>query len=256
MGRAQLDRRGRFPLLLKLLDASAMLSLQVHPGDALAQRWGMGDGGKSEAWVILQSVPGAEIVRGLRPGGRQALFAALRENRDPTPFLNTFTVASGDVIDVPAGTIHCLGPGVVLYEIQQNSDITLRLSDWGRQGDDGKPRALHVDRGELAASDAQGPNRVEAVAESPEVELLVSNEHFELRRLRSRRALPLETAEICQLVTVTRGHGVVLAGDQRVELEPGGTCLVAAAASTFRLIPQAGTIELEALFARPSVASS
>ncbi len=137
---------GKFPLLIKLLDANDWLSVQVHPDDAygLAHE---GEYGKTEMWVVLHAQPGAELIYGLRRDVTRGQFVqAVDENR-VEDVLQRVAVSKGDVVFVPAGTVHALGPGIVVAEVQQNSDTTYRLYDWGRMGADGKPRELHIDRG-------------------------------------------------------------------------------------------------------------
>ncbi len=128
---------GRFPLLVKLLDAQRWLSVQVHPDDAygLAHE---GEPGKTEMWVVLHAEPGAELIYGFRAGVTRAGYAAeIEAGRSAEP-LHRLAVRKGDVLFVPAGSVHALGPGIVVAEIQQNSDTTYRIYDWGR------PRPLHI----------------------------------------------------------------------------------------------------------------
>jgi len=140
-----------FPLLVKLLDCNDWLSVQVHPDDALAGKLEGEPRGKTEAWILLAAAPGAQIVVGIEPGTDAAgLDAAIRENR-LEPLLSYQTVSAGDVVYMAAGTVHALGPGVLVYEIQQSSDQTYRLYDWGRMGLDGKPRPLHIEKSLRAA---------------------------------------------------------------------------------------------------------
>jgi mannose-6-phosphate isomerase len=142
LGKA-LGPRPQFPLLVKFLDAHQVLSVQVHPDDTLAWRL-VNDNGKTEAWVVVHAGPGSLIYAGLRPGVTRTQFAAGLESGDVEPLLHRFPPKPGDCILIPAGTIHAIGAGVVLAEIQQMSDATFRVFDWGRLGPDGRPRALHV----------------------------------------------------------------------------------------------------------------
>ena len=135
----------KFPLLIKLLDANRWLSVQVHPDDTYGLAHA-NDYGKTEMWVVLHAEPGAEVIYGLKAGVTSESFAqAVAEDR-VEDVLHRVAVAKGDVVFVPAGTVHALGPGLLVAEIQQNSDTTYRIYDWGRMGTDGKPRALHNDR--------------------------------------------------------------------------------------------------------------
>jgi mannose-6-phosphate isomerase len=138
--------RGKFPLLVKLLDANLDLSLQVHPDDAYASVYENGELGKTEMWYVLHAEPGTELIYGLRSGiTRDSLRAAIAHNTLETQ-VQRLSVAVGDCFFIPAGTVHALLAGAVVAEIQQNSDTTYRVSDWGRLGADGKPRPLHVDK--------------------------------------------------------------------------------------------------------------
>lgn len=141
----------RFPLLAKLLDPAAWLSVQVHPDDALARRLeGPTAVGKAEAWFVVDAEPGAELLVGLRPGATiedaRAAIALPAERRASAvvDLLARTAVQPGDAVLLPAGTLHAVGPGVLLYEIQQPSDITYRVDDWGRRPTPDRP--LHVDQ--------------------------------------------------------------------------------------------------------------
>jgi len=134
-----------FPLLLKYIDADDELSVQVHPDDAYALA-NEGETGKTEAWYVLHADPGAEIIAGLCDGVTREAFANALTAGNPASLLRRLPVRAGDTILIPAGRIHALLPGVLVLEIQQNSDTTYRLYDWGRVGLDGKPRELHIEK--------------------------------------------------------------------------------------------------------------
>lgn len=136
-----------FPLLVKLLDASDWLSVQVHPNDEQARELEGDPRGKSEAWVILQADEGAKLVVGVQAGiSKEAIRQAITTNT-LEPLLVYAEVRAGDVLNIPANTLHAIGAGNVIYEIQQSSDVTYRFYDWGRMGLDGKPRMLHIEKG-------------------------------------------------------------------------------------------------------------
>lgn len=139
-------QRGKFPLLLKLLDAERDLSVQVHPPDAYALQHEGGELGKTEMWYVLHARPGARIIYGLKPGVTRTTFRQALEAGTLETQLHYLPVQAGDAVFVKAGTIHALLAGTVVAEIQQNSDTTYRVYDWGRVGADGKPRPLHVDK--------------------------------------------------------------------------------------------------------------
>lgn len=135
-----------FPLLFKFIDANEWLSVQVHPDDQYAQQHEGVPFGKTEAWYIVHADPGAEIIYGWNKDLTRDQVAQAVQNDTIKGDLTFTVVRPGDVIPVPAGTVHALGSGIVIAEIQQNSDVTYRLYDWGRVGLDGKPRELHVEQ--------------------------------------------------------------------------------------------------------------
>lgn len=130
---------GKFPLLIKILDANRWLSVQVHPDDTygLAHE---GELGKTEMWVVLEAEPGADIVYGFKSGVTREQYAQEIKEARAADSLHRLPVKKGDVIFVPAGAVHALGPGIMVAEIQQNSDTTYRIYDWGR------PRPIHVEQ--------------------------------------------------------------------------------------------------------------
>jgi mannose-6-phosphate isomerase len=137
--------RGRFPLLIKLLDAHEDLSVQVHPDDEYAAVH-EGDLGKTEMWYVLHADPGTELILGVRPGTTREVFKDALAAGNLAPLLHNVRISAGDAVAVPTGTVHALLAGTVATEIQQNSDTTYRVYDWGRAGADGQPRPLHVEK--------------------------------------------------------------------------------------------------------------
>jgi mannose-6-phosphate isomerase len=132
----------RFPLLVKILDAHEKLSLQVHPPAARAAE--LGGEPKTEMWYVAEAVPGAELFVGLKRGVTRASFEEKIKDGTVADCFQRLTVEKGDVMFLPSGRVHALGAGLVIFEIQQNSDTTYRVFDWNRKGLDGKPRELHV----------------------------------------------------------------------------------------------------------------
>jgi mannose-6-phosphate isomerase len=180
--------RGKFPLLVKLLDAHAPLSVQVHPDDAYALAHEGNELGKTEMWVVLHAEPGAELIVGVKAGTTPEIFRRGIEENELEPYLHRVPVQAGDHVCVPAGTLHAIMGGLLIAEIQQNSNTTYRVYDWGRVGADGKARPLHVDKA-LAVIDF---DRVEPqicppalIAEQPEMrrELLCRNRYFTTERV-------------------------------------------------------------------------
>ena len=134
-----------FPLLIKLIDARDRLSVQVHPEDAYAKRV-EGEFGKTEMWYIVDCEPDAQLIYGFKHGITKAEFRTRIEDNTLTEVVNFVPVHKGDVFFIPAGTLHAIGAGILIAEAQQNSNTTYRVSDYGRLGADGKPRALHIDK--------------------------------------------------------------------------------------------------------------
>ncbi len=134
-----------FPLLIKLIDACDRLSLQVHPNDEYAMRV-EGEFGKTEMWYVVDCEPGAELIYGLtKKIGKEEFERRIRDNTIEE-VCNFVPVKKGDVFFIEAGTLHAIGKGILIAEVQQNSNTTYRVSDYGRLGADGKPRALHIDK--------------------------------------------------------------------------------------------------------------
>lgn len=136
--------RGRFPLLVKLLDANHSLSVQVHPDDAYAEEYAGGDLGKAEMWVVLRAEPNAAIIYGFaKEITPEQLRSAIKAGKLESS-LNRLPIRAGDHVCIPAGTVHALLDGAIVAEIQQNSNTSYRVYDWNRVGEDGQPRKLHI----------------------------------------------------------------------------------------------------------------
>lgn len=185
LGETALNEDDRFPLLVKYLSASKPLSVQVHPDDRTARSLHAGDCGKDEAWYILAAEPDSLIYLGLQPGIDANSFAAVAAGDGVVDLLQPWPVRAGQFVNVPAGTLHAIGEGISLVEVQQSSDVTYRLYDWGRAGLDGAPRETHVDQALLAIdyltpvegpidpvfSEESGARRANAVVDSNSFEL-------------------------------------------------------------------------------------
>lgn len=175
----------QFPLLVKFLDANRDLSVQVHPDDAKG-RVLADDNGKTEAWVVIHAEPGSLIYAGLHPGVSRSDLSEAMKTGSVEPLLHRFEAKDGDCVMIPAGTIHAIGAGIVLAEIQQMSDATFRVFDWGRLGPDGSPRALHAEEALESTNFETGPvNPLRPVSEiipGGTREKLASCEYFAIER--------------------------------------------------------------------------
>ncbi len=189
---ASRPRGDQFPLLIKFLDAHQVLSVQVHPDDDLGRRL-VDDNGKTEAWVIVHAEPGSLIYAGLEHGVDREAFARALENGLVEPLLHRFHPKPGDCIMIPAGTVHAIGAGVVLAEIQQMSDATFRIHDWGRLGPDGKPRKLHINEALESTDFKAGPVDPIPVSAEPvpggQIERLARCPYFAIDRLKIEGAM-------------------------------------------------------------------
>ena len=141
----------RFPILAKYIYTSDWLSVQVHPDDKQASRFDPGNRGKYEMWYIVSSGRRGEILAGVKPGVKAEQLRSSFEHGTSRQYLNRFRPRAEEAIFAPAGTVHALGPDLVLFEVEENSDLTYRLDDFGRKGLDGKPRPLHLDKGMAVA---------------------------------------------------------------------------------------------------------
>jgi mannose-6-phosphate isomerase len=186
---------GRFPLLVKLLDAACDLSVQVHPGDDYARAHGDDVLGKTEAWYVLHANPGAQIICGVRQGVTREQFQSALEQGNLEPCLHFVTVEVGDVILLRPGTVHAVLAGLVVVEVQQASDATYRVYDWNRLGSDGKPRELHVDKAldvidfSLVEPELAGPTPLPSVPSLQRVER-VRCPHFVVEEMRLDAGTP------------------------------------------------------------------
>lgn len=254
----------RFPLLVKFLDARETLSVQVHPDDAAAAKAVPPDSGKTEAWVVLAAEPGATIYAGLKPGVDRRQLAAAIGQGTCADCLHSFQPQPGDCVFLPAGTVHALGAGLLVAEIQQASDITYRLFDWNRVGPDGKARALHVEQGLAVIDYGRGPvascvprpsrpcskdaprsNTAETAVAHGAVRL-VECDKFVLDRWEIDAPQAIQCNGRCRVVVVLEG-AMEIAGDPAgAALARGGTVLLPACLGDVRLNPLGRTVFLEA----------
>ncbi|MEZ6058855.1 MAG: type I phosphomannose isomerase catalytic subunit [Planctomycetaceae bacterium] len=238
----------QFPLLIKFLDANDWLSLQVHPDDLQARSCDSAENGKTEAWVILQADPDSRICSGLKAGvTREQLSSALLNERSLEDCLHIIPVKTGDCIFVPAQTVHALGPGIVMAEVQQQSNLTFRLSDWGRLGTDGKPRELHVEQSLNCTDFGRGPVDPVVPRSCREgdhlCEELVACEHFVIRRHSTGDAFSLRSIDSFRILMLLTGEVVLSWSGGESPFVRGQTTLLPAALGDATVRP-GGEIEL------------
>ena len=225
-----------FPLLIKLLDCADWLSVQVHPDDEQARQMvGPGERGKTEAWHMLEAAPDAQILAGVRGGTTQAQLDRAIRGGTVLEVAERHGVAAGDTVFIPAGTLHALGPGLLLYEVQQSSDTTYRVYDWDRPASSG--RALHLEES-VAVTRAELRGDIRPESQTQGQGELIASEYFVLSGLHLESGAEQEAdtgGQSFQIVTVTAGQAEVSSGDERVLLGTFGTLLVTGGTGAYRL---------------------
>lgn len=222
----------RFPLLFKFIDAQDDLSVQVHPDDARAQAMEHQPFGKTEAWYILDAEPDAKLILGFQRAVESEEVVAALKHKNLIDLLASVSVQRGDVVFVPAGTVHAIGKGIVLAEIQENSDITYRLYDWDRQG---KGRELHIDQSLRVFSG----RRVEAPKIPP---LVLHHAQFDERFLVACRYFALTLCAIDERADGLTTNGKfqivsIIAGAADIRFGPGFASRVSAGQGQTLVLP-------------------
>jgi mannose-6-phosphate isomerase len=204
------NHKSFFPLLIKFLDAAQALSVQVHPDEAYA-RAHPGAALKSEAWYILHADPGAKIYKGVKPGVTKDQFRAALNAGAVEPLLNAIKVRTGDCYYLPSGTVHALGAGLLVAEVQTPSDTTFRVFDWNRLTADGKPRTLHIE--EALACIHFGPTSDKALSGSPTpgATRLAECEHFTIDRVEVPHNVQRPIGSDMAVWIILQGQGVITA---------------------------------------------
>ena len=238
----------RFPLLFKLLDAHQKLSVQVHPNDEQAAELSPPDLGKTEAWVVLAAEAGSVIYAGLKRGFDRAAFERELLRGTCHLCLHSFEPHAGDVIFLPAGTVHALGAGLLIAEIQQSSDTTFRLFDWNRIGPDERPRQLHAEQALEVIDWNRGPvnPQTPAPTDRPHVERLVACDKFVLDRWRVDQPERLGGENQFHVISVVEGELDVAGDPLGRPLRRGDSMLLPAALGAVAISPCQPTVLLDA----------
>jgi len=235
-----IDPKLIFPLLTKLIDAREALSVQVHPDDRYAERVERQAVGKTECWYVLEARPDASIILGWSRATARGEFLERVADGSLADLLRHVPARPGDVFYLPAGTLHAIGAGIVLYEVQQASDLTYRVFDYNRTGTDGKPRTLHVDKAadvlDYRAATAGALHGLAYRLDGLSRTTLVAGAQFATERVElddERRGLDLEGMPLVVLALANpvelETHGTV------VRLEPYQTAVVPAAVDVVML---------------------
>lgn len=235
-----------FPIMIKLIDAKDNLSVQVHPDDAYALK-NEGELGKTEMWYIIDAEPGAELLYGVEKEITRQELADSLKNGTITEICHHAPVKKGDVFFIPAGTIHAIGKGILLAEVQENSNTTYRLYDYGRVGNDGKPRQLHVQQGTevccLKPLPLVDKRQQAALSHDCTAELLVSCEYFNTYSIELSGANHLKAdTESFHTFTVLEGSLLLTHQGEKLPMEAGQSVFLPANMGEYTIEGQAHLI--------------
>lgn len=229
-----------FPILIKLIDAADNLSLQVHPNDKYAYRV-EGEPGKTEMWYVIDCEPGAELIYGFRETITKEQFEKAIEDNTILDLVNRVPVKKGDLFFVEAGTLHGIGAGITVAEIQQNSNTTYRIYDYGRVGADGKPRDLHISK----AKEVTDLNRkiCDTKPRGASVQMdgftrteLISCPFFTVDHYKMDYGCELFSGESSfQAITMIEGQGAVLYKQETIPVQKGNTVFVPAGIRQYKM---------------------
>ena len=241
------DPQLQFPLLFKFLDCNRTLSVQVHPNDEQGARLDPPDLGKTEAWLVLAAEPGSKIYAGLKSGVTHDELADALEAGTCEQTLHQFEPNVGDCVFIEAGTVHALGAGLVIAEIQQASDTTFRLFDFNRVDADGRPRQLHIAESLTTVDYDRGPvsTAQPRPTDEPGRERLVECDKFVLDRCTLDSARTIGGDGRFHLLVGIAGSTAVENDPSNEPLKLGQTCLLPAAAGAIELTPQGETVLLD-----------
>lgn len=219
-----------FPILIKLIDAKDNLSIQVHPNDEYALK-NEGEYGKTEMWYIVDCNDGAYLYYGLNSAITKKEFLQRIQDNTVLEILNKVPVHKGDVFFIPAGTIHAICSGILICEIQQNSNTTYRVYDYNRISADGKARPLHIDKAAEVSMLAPSPEYVR-----PDKDTLASCKYFTVKHLACVNKLFLDTNEKCfQSIIVLDGQGTLTLGNVNMDLCKGDSVFIPAQKGKYTL---------------------
>jgi len=248
-------RFDRFPLLLKYLDVDQMLSVQVHPSEAHPQLIPPGEQAKTEGWVVLEAKPGSRIYAGLKPGATREALRNLSE-KTVDDLLPSFTPHVGESVLIEAGDVHSLGDGVVVLEIQQNSDVTFRVYDWDHvDRTTGQKRPLQVDQALECIDFDQGiiePEIPAVTSQSPvRRERLLHSRHFELSRSVATSTFPIGEENAPTIVVCLDGAGSIDCHGDTFAMVKGDVLLLPAAAGICAFVPEGKVTAVDITISRP-----
>lgn len=207
------------PILIKIIKADESLSVQVHPGDEFSNKY-ENDNGKTECWYILEAEENASLICGIKEGLNKELLGKILENGTIADYLEEVSVKAGDMIYIPSGTIHAIKGGIKLLEVQQSSDVTYRIYDWGRDREMHIEKALEV----IDYNPETNGGKIENFAK-------LETPYFTVEKIVIDGKYDGEVIEGFQTYTVTNGNGYITQGDQKIELNQEETIYISSGAS-------------------------
>ncbi len=247
LGDANPASENRFPLLIKILDAREKLSLQVHPPASKAAE--LGGEPKTEMWFIADAAPEASLYVGLKRGVTRAEFEKKISDGSVADCFHRIPVKPGDTMFLPSGRVHAIGEGLVIFEIQQNSDTTYRVFDWNRLGLDGKSRELHIAQSlasidfndfepKLAGGNHTGDDKIKSRS-------LVSERLFNVENLEMKAGAVAKLKGLkLQIVAAVRGQIEIKGGSETVSLSAGQFCLIPASLEKLEILAKSDAVFL------------
>jgi mannose-6-phosphate isomerase len=230
-----------FPLLIKFIDTNSYLSLQVHPDDKMAKKYHDENFGKNEMWYIIEADHDAELISGFSKKVSSDEFVSALNDKKIEEFLNFEEVNKGDVFDIPVGRIHAIGPGILLAEIQQTSDITYRIYDWDRIGIDGLKRELHTELA-LKALDFDIKSNYKNLYSNRlnEPANLVENDYFKTNVLEFDKKIQFDGALLDSFVIhvcIDGEYSLISADNEPLTIKKGETVLIPAEMNIYEISP-------------------
>lgn len=229
----------KFPLLIKFIDADDNLSVQVHPNDEFAKRY-ENDSGKTEMWYILDCKENAKLICGLNENAKKENIKEILKNGEIKKYLKYVDVQKGDSIYIPSGTVHAILSGILICEIQQNSDLTYRIYDWDRVGKDGKPRELHIDKAVDVIDFNSKAEKIESNGQN--VQEIMKTKYFNVDKIKIEYIYTDNSnIDTFYAISITEGNGKIYYADKEINIKKGDNFIVPAKLGEYKI---EGNIEL------------
>lgn len=224
-----------FPLLVKFLDANDWLSVQVHPNDDIVQRLLPGEGGKTEAWIILDAEPGSRVYAGLLPHVNESELRKALSEGTVAKCLHSFEPKAGQCLYLPAGTVHAVGGGVLMAEVQQTSDATFRLFDWNRVDQSGQSRELHIEQALKSINWQQGQVNPISITDQT---TLIDCPYFSMKHHHGNETIVCGQNNRAEILIALEGQGQLRGQFGQQSFQQGTTCLLPASMEEVECVPE------------------